>query len=459
MKLIILGKTKDDKGTQLEQLTNRILEFQGYSNIVNNVQVSGASELDVTASKVERVGINDIVTPVVCECKAHEKPISMTDWLKFIGKIHIARKTEARTIGLMLALSGANGAVVGSATSDFEDDPCIQLIANDDIIALLSKVYNFPDPNIIKDQLSHLPIPTVTEINPIYYNAHIWWLVGCEDGYFTICHSDTRPANTYEIGDILPLLPTATIYQAEAFVDIWNSVEIGMQIRKAEKLLLAELLKNSPQGIKHLRQLYNGIKEQIFDATIKNSLFISIDEEKQLLILSDYSSTKKVELYRFMLEGECPIDVFSTEFYQNNINRDLLDQIWTIQGGFRLPEYLIDKCLLLLRLSPSALSYALQQDSFLHAAPAMVGFSEMMSLYYEHFMGSLQNSFINDFKNPELSDYYFYTHNIKEVKINTTSSIGLKDKENLEISVEHKYALAKLETNDKAILIVTVNHK
>ena len=83
MKLYILGNSKDDKGTQLEQLTTKILEYQGYTNILTNVQVSGASEIDVTARKMAKTGIKEISTPVICECKAHEKPIVMTDWLKF----------------------------------------------------------------------------------------------------------------------------------------------------------------------------------------------------------------------------------------------------------------------------------------------------------------------------------------------------------------------------------------
>lgn len=455
MKLIILGKSKDDKGTQLEQLTSRILQSQGYSNIVNNVQVSGASELDVTASKIERVGVNDIATPVICECKAHEKPISMTDWLKFIGKVHIARKNEPRTIGLMLALSGANGAVVGSATSDFKDDPCVQLIANDDIIELLSKVYNLQEPNIIKDQLAHWPIPAIADIYPVYYNFHIWWLIGCEDGHFTICHSESKPATADEVSDILPLLPTATIYQANGFIDILNRIETGVQMRQIEKLIVAELLKKSPQDMKSLRQLYNGIDENLFDASINNSMFISIEEDNNKLKLCDFSSINKAEIYRFLLDGGCPVDVFSTEFYQNNIDENLLEQIWTIQGGFRLPGYYIEKCLQLLHLSPSALAYALKRDGFFHAAPAMSGNQKMMNLYYEHFMGQLHDCFINDLKNTELSNYYFHTHNINKVNTTTTTSIGLRDKDNFEISVDNIYSFAKIEELNKVVLLVT----
>lgn len=35
MQLYIIGKNKDDKGCQLEQLTYRILEYQGLENIQN----------------------------------------------------------------------------------------------------------------------------------------------------------------------------------------------------------------------------------------------------------------------------------------------------------------------------------------------------------------------------------------------------------------------------------------
>ena len=39
MKLVILGKNKDDKGTQLEQLAIKILRSQGYVDIIPNTSV------------------------------------------------------------------------------------------------------------------------------------------------------------------------------------------------------------------------------------------------------------------------------------------------------------------------------------------------------------------------------------------------------------------------------------
>ena len=49
MQLYILGKNSDDKGTQLEQLTVKILEHQGLEEITTNIQGAGGNEIDITA--------------------------------------------------------------------------------------------------------------------------------------------------------------------------------------------------------------------------------------------------------------------------------------------------------------------------------------------------------------------------------------------------------------------------
>lgn len=113
MQLYILGKNNDDKGTQLEQLTVKILEHQGLEDITTNIQGVGGNEIDITAYSQTTIGIYPQKTKVIGECKAHRTPINITDWLKFIGKVHYAREMEANVIGIMVCLSGANGAVVG----------------------------------------------------------------------------------------------------------------------------------------------------------------------------------------------------------------------------------------------------------------------------------------------------------------------------------------------------------
>lgn len=455
MKLIILGKTKDDKGSQLEQLTSKILASQGYTNIVNNVQVSGASELDVTAQKKDIVGISEITTPVICECKAHEKPITMTDWLKFVGKLYIARITEPRTIGLMLALSGANGSVVGSYQTDFQHDSGVQLIANDDIILLLSKIYELPDATSLKAQLSSLPIPVIVETSLVYYNSVIWWLIGCEDGRFILCHSDSRPATFEEVKDIIPMLPSATIYQEDSFVDIWNSLERKAQALQIGKLIVSELLDRETIGITEAKQLFNGVDDKLFDSAVENCEFISIDELKSTISICDFTKVSKISFYRYLLESECPVKVFASSFYRDNINEQLLEQIWTIQGGFKLPDEQIANCIQILRLSPSAMIYALQPDRTLFGAPKVINDEGMSNMYYNHFMGNLLAAFINDFKSGALSALYVDSYHIQKVIIATSASIINVNSDSMKIGVEENFMLNKISDSNQVAMVVT----
>lgn len=85
IKLYIVGANNDDKGTQLEELTTTILQKQGYTNISTNAINSGGSEIDAIAVHKNHLGVTEVEYPVICECKAHNKPINITDWLKFMA--------------------------------------------------------------------------------------------------------------------------------------------------------------------------------------------------------------------------------------------------------------------------------------------------------------------------------------------------------------------------------------
>ena len=126
MQLYILGKNSDDKDTQLEQLTVKILEHQGIEDITTNIQGAGGNEIDITAYSQTTIGICPQKTKVIGECKAQKAPINITDWLKFISKNHYTREMESNVVGIMVCLSGANGAVVGMYNEKHNNDNTIQ---------------------------------------------------------------------------------------------------------------------------------------------------------------------------------------------------------------------------------------------------------------------------------------------------------------------------------------------
>ena len=165
MKIFVYGKNSDDKGTQLEALTTAILKNKGYSVIRNEVK-SGGNELDVVAIKREPLG-GDVC--LICECKAHDSLISINDWLKFIGKLHLEQRKNQMTYGLMIALSGANGNVLGSY-NDIKADNYINLITNESLLDQIGAIHQMMPENKVKEWVGLYTRKDVVDINIIYYD-------------------------------------------------------------------------------------------------------------------------------------------------------------------------------------------------------------------------------------------------------------------------------------------------
>ena len=88
MKLLLLEQNKDKKGTLLETIVKVLLSSYGYDYVATNEIGSGGNEIDVVAEKhMTNFGVSKTY-PLICECKAHENPVNMNDWLKFLGKVY-----------------------------------------------------------------------------------------------------------------------------------------------------------------------------------------------------------------------------------------------------------------------------------------------------------------------------------------------------------------------------------
>ena len=84
--MIILAATPNEKGSQLEALTQRLLRHRGYENCTTNVMANGA-EIDVRGELPLRGLGADRRQKLICECKAHKAVVDMTQWCKFLGKV------------------------------------------------------------------------------------------------------------------------------------------------------------------------------------------------------------------------------------------------------------------------------------------------------------------------------------------------------------------------------------
>lgn len=454
MGLIILGKNRDDKGTQLEQLTKTLLKYQGYTNIATNVQVGGGSELDVTAVRKETTGIRDIITPVLCECKAHQSQIALPDWLKFIGKLAISRRSNERTIGLMLALSGANGNVIGSYNDDFANDDTVQLIANDELFSLLQKIFHLPGIDDIRSMINNIPGLDAEDIDLVYYKKKLYWLVSLGNQTYTLCDATGHLADNKSINDILPLLKTFTSYDETGYIDVFQGFELQRRLEQLKVRLINELANGRTINKKVLESLCRdtGTGTVELEKVVKDSPYIGIAKVKNKKTVKLKKIQAYGDFYRYVLTTGTPVELFTSDYYQRHIDNNLLEEIWKIQGGFQVEEEEKENCLKILNLSPSALLYALSPDDMLKNYSAIKHDDGMKNLYQSHFKSELTQRLRNDFQNQGLH-LLFLSLGVDSATIETKMKVG-NTVENFTLESRQNFKLMRLQNNGQAVMIV-----
>lgn len=455
MGLIILGKNRDDKGSQLEQLTKALLKSQGFTNIATNVQVGGGSELDVTAVKKDTTGIKEITTPVLCECKAHQNPIALPDWLKFIGKLAIARRKNDRTIGLMLALSGANGNVVGSYNDDFTSDNTVQLIANDDLFLLLQRIYHLSEVDTVRGGISNIQGLEAEEVDLVYYNKKLYWLVSLGNGKYTLCDASGNVAEKKSIKDILPLLKDSTPFDEVGYVDVFDDVELKRRISLLKVRVINELVNNRVINKKRIDAIAReiGTGQIDVDAITKNDPFMTTTKIKGRKKIKLKDNLNITDFYRFILTTGTPVELFTSDYYQSHIDKKLLDEVWQIQGGFTVDEEDMVNCLNVFKLSPSSLLYALVPDRMLSSYEAVKSDEGMRFMYQSHFKSELARRLQADFQNQGLHKMFMML-GVDSATIETKMKVGNKE-ESFLLESKQKFKLVGIQDSNQAVMIVT----
>ena len=352
MRLYILGKNSDDKGTQLEQLTVKILEHQGLEDITTNIQEAGGNEIDITAYSQTTIGICPQKTKVIGECKAHKAPINITDWLKFIGKVHYAREMEANVIGIMVCLSGANGAVVGMYNEKHHNDNTIQLIANRDLVNLISDCFEIEAEANVREKHTSMSYGDIDEMNLLYYDRKIYWVTSFIDGKYTISNAKGHPMTKGELNDIFSIIANYSPYSQDSFIDIREHQETKQHLTAINMVLLS-ILVNGFSGTlnetaKQIKKNDDTIDPDILEMAIIQNPFVVYNKEEDIVTLQNEESIDLVDFYRYILHSGCPLDLVISNFYQNHINQELLYKIQKIQYGIEIPQEKIDDCIFFL---------------------------------------------------------------------------------------------------------------
>jgi hypothetical protein len=424
MKLYILGKGKDDKGKQLEEITASILTELNYTYVCTNSIGAGGHEIDVKARSTHNVLGKETAIPIICECKAHDKPINTNDWLKFLGKVHTERTARPQTIGVLIALTGVNGNVSG-AYEDMEDKGYVFLIAQDSLTNIICKHFKLRSVDEIRSFVSHETIRAIDTIDLVYYRKEIWWIVGFTTGEFTFFANEFYNMESERLDKFLDLLSLTTPYRKSKFVSPQDEeiyqIRRDIMIKGVIYLLMINRRMSHDDLLQSLKELCHqpDIDKNEMLSVIKKCLYLKTDEDSVQLKTDE--EIDFAEFYRWYNHGQLILESIVLPFYSNHIDKVLFEEILRIQMHIEIPEDKIDDCMFILKMSPSALVYALTPDDVIvnarrQGADKIAPVNEFHTTY---FMNSLAEHLLRDLQNPRFSSFYCCNFGLNDYSIET----------------------------------------
>lgn len=453
MRLYILASGKDAKGTQLEYLTKSILDSLGYQYVATNYITAGGDEIDVYAKVRIPTPGKMMEYPVLCECKAHESPISENDWQKFLGKMFKQRQKNSLTQGLMIALSDANGNVKGDYDQSHYEG--IQLLQGNDLIQSLSKAFSLESEPIAREQVLHLTNETVISVDMVLFEKEIYWLFTFASGQFSLFDKNYHSLSEGVSDRLIPLLSKYTTLKPSSYKDIRKEFELVQRRDLVHTVLCWRMMRGTlhfQDAVSDVVHLTNGtvipdIKDvEEVAATLP---FAGIDSQLKTVSLKAPEEIDYLVFYREALRGPIPAFLFS-DYYLQHIDYRLLDRIFEIQFGLTLEEKDREKCLFLLRHSPGALRYALYPDRFVKSMVVMDEHTDNHSAR-NHFVEQLISFFIDDLKG-DGSSFVFSKLGLRDFK--KEIAVNVTDKTGEEQSISTSQRLFSIQHDDGSTVIV-----
>lgn len=453
MKLYILANGKDAKGTQLEYLTKTILESLGYDYVATNVIGAGGDEIDVTARMViPSIGGNQEY-PLICECKAHESPINITDWDKFLGKVFKHQKNNPQTRGVMIALSDANGNVKGEvAEKNYKD---VQLLQGKDLIKPLTKAFHLEEEKIAREEVSHLTNETIVSVDLILFEKDVFWLYSFANGQFSIFDKNYKSLQHKQEGILLPLVEKYTTLQATSYKNVRWEYELRQRrifVRAATCWHLMQGQMTYQDAISDVVTMTGGgmVPEmKDVEEEMPSIPFANVDEEHHIATLKAPEEIDYANFYFWLLRGPIPVFLYN-DYYQEHINEALLETILSIQYNLELSDEDKLSCLFILRHSHSALRYALQPDVLLNVSVLMdkeKGTSNARNRFVEQLLVNLER----DVKDEPMMP--FEKLGLRDFSKKVSMCMVDKDGKDSEISTSQRLFLLPVSTGGWTIVL------
>lgn len=454
--MLILGKTNDDKGTQLEHIAQTMLSSKGYQNITLNPVGAGGAEYDVVAEYVMPLAVGTRRVKIIGECKARKDLVNMTDWQKFMGKVFLEEvKSKHQVTGLFIAATGFNSYVASSYEELREHRDNLTLVGEQDIEDFLKHQYAICDVQQVASLAARFTTRTATAIELCYYNKTCYWLMAFEKGVYSLFDATGTPVQGEELPQIRTLIEA--VRPLHAFVDLDEEAEARRRTVAAQKHVLARLMLCGGQiDESSLAEDSESTSEEIGAAIVdlaeRKWLEVSDDVIHLASIDSEGLCGIIVDVFKFWLQGEILYETLleglNSAFYDRHINDTLLDGILHAQGDLPLPVEQHEDIIRILKLSPTALVRALipiqmiTQHRINQACTADDRVDDYdRNVFYKHLIDGL----VLDFGTPQLAQHFCGVRGVLEVE--QSQGMVVKNAEGIDVKLESRSRLTVRPSN------------
>jgi hypothetical protein len=450
--VLVLGKTTDDKGAQLEKLTQALLSAKQYRNICRNWIGPGGEEIDVRAEYTIPTFTEKRTIKIICECKAYKTAVDMTHWLKFCGKVYVEQQTQgADARGSFIALSGVNGNVRGNYDELKRHDANVELIAGDDLLDLIRHVYPLADLKNVLEGVKKVTDRVSRGNEAIYYDERLYWLILFEHDAYTLLKGNGEPLRGYEVARLQPMIE-ATL-SAKQYVDLEAEAQAKQQACAAETALIGYLMVSGGKAsLATIVGKNEALTRQELEKAAERLLrehVIEGDAPGELRLPDDGDYKRIAALYRVLFRAPFPIDAIGCAWYDDHIDPCLLEEIRQVQAGLPLSGEDAETAIKFLRLSPHALAYALQPVEVIvqhrtGAQEALV-IPEVDSMDRDSFLKLLCDSLQRDFSHPGLAKYFYDLRGMREFEIAGTYTAKTHAAVAVRLEIRQRLMLAPFE--------------
>lgn len=459
MRIVILESNKDKKGSVLESMVKNILRYLQYDYVTTNEIGAGGNELDVVAER-HIPSINKVETyPVICECKAHERPIDMNDWLKFLGKVYKETLENSRAEGLLIALNDANGNVKGDIrNSDYNN---VRLLAAEDLTTAVIKCYNMASTLQVQHAIKAWTTTVMADLSIVVYDNVPYWLITFIDGKYTLLTKDAEFLNLEMQNAMSRLISEITTITEDQYYDVRKEKALVIKENAINTILSWSAMKE-PQTLTQLRDLVvehsgNSIhpsEEEIEICARKLDYLIVKDKT---VVLKPIEDINFVEFYRMVLSLGIPTKLYDS-FYYDHINITLLNELLILQGNIDLNQEEKDIVLFLIQHSPSALRVMLHPNKLF--TPKVNVSDDDKDALKESVKGLLLQTLANCIEldsDSDISILLFDKLDIRDFYKQTIYEIVKKDGEKVTIPVSKRLFYIPIDDRGGAVVQASAN--